>query len=231
MITPDTHHPSQSSLDIGTPKQFTAVLQNVFRSIDVNPDDVDYGICRRGFQYISGANYVKEMEVQYMVMQTVVWEGMGEVDAMLNKVISMFKDSIILFFEWLGDSFETGEIDEAIGPLKIAWTDCLGRLTGGMKDTAYNRYQCWLQKYVLLRHKWKPSIVLLDMPTSSRPRLDARGGNLTQTTRMNTHLAALASMTATPSHSSSSSPSSSEVLSPSDMSSAADDAIYGTRDV
>ncbi|KAI6045494.1 hypothetical protein EDC04DRAFT_2598791 [Pisolithus marmoratus] len=36
---------------------------------------------------------------------------MGEVDAMLDKAISMFKDSIILFFEWLGESFETGEID------------------------------------------------------------------------------------------------------------------------
>ncbi|KAI6029973.1 hypothetical protein EDC04DRAFT_2605589 [Pisolithus marmoratus] len=424
---PDTHNPSQSSLDIGTPKQFAAVLQNVFRSIDVNPDDVDYGICRRGFQYISGANRVKQMEVftgvgpnkfkvisaitedislaflklrltydacsqvlivkmpsalheaplnklktvlerkldclpshpsQSMVhtnvhmnclirfnntilhdklkklvvelpdlvtvVMIVIWEDtlfsspqqksatwecfkshgrllsqkeflalhadpselihlgksitigghswchlatveyfiwvrevggnpinidnsgtdgsargmllpeirMGEVDAMLNKAISAFKDSIILFFEWLGESFETGEIDEAIGPLKITWTDCWGRLTGGMKDMVYDRYQCWLQKYILPRHKWKPSIVLPDMPMSSRPRLDARGGgNPTQTMRMNTCLATLASVTATPSCSSSSSPSSSEVLSPSDTSSAADDAIYGAGDV
>ncbi|KAI6004561.1 hypothetical protein EDC04DRAFT_2908141 [Pisolithus marmoratus] len=453
MITPDTHNSSQSSPDIGTPKQFTMVLQNVFRSINVNPDDVDYG--ERGFRYISGANCVKQMEVftrvglnkfkvisaiiedislaflklsqvliikmpstlheapldklktvlerkldflpshpsQSMVctnahmnhlirfdnsefipdmllslrdiskqmnepsmfllvgecafsqneavlcdklkklavelpdlvtvMMIFIWEDalfsspqkksatweyfkshgrllsqkefltlhadpselihlgksitigghswchlatveyliwvrevggnlididnsgadgsargtlfpeirMGEVDAMLDKAISMFKDSIILFFEWLGESFKTGEIDEAIGPLKIAWIDCQGHLTGGMKDTAYDRYQCWLQKYVLLRHKWKPSIVLLDMPVSSRPCLDVRGGNLTQTTRMNTCLAALASMTATPSCSSSSSPSSSEVLSSSDTSSAADDAIYSAGDV
>ncbi|KIK19404.1 hypothetical protein PISMIDRAFT_13676 [Pisolithus microcarpus 441] len=61
---------------------------------------------------------------------------MGEVDAMFDKAISTFKDSIVLFFEWLGESFETGEIDEAIGQLKISWTDCQGRLTGGMKDTA-----------------------------------------------------------------------------------------------
>ncbi|KIK22248.1 hypothetical protein PISMIDRAFT_11729 [Pisolithus microcarpus 441] len=63
MITPDTRSSSQSSPDIDMSKQFAAVLQNVFRSIDVNPDDVDYGICRRGFQYISGANHVKQMEV------------------------------------------------------------------------------------------------------------------------------------------------------------------------
>ncbi|KAI6011151.1 hypothetical protein PISMIDRAFT_19188 [Pisolithus microcarpus 441] len=151
---------------------------------------------------------------------------MGEVDAMFDKAISVFKDSIILFFEWLGESFETGEIDEAIGWLKISWTDCQGRLTGGMKDMAYNRYQCWLQKYVLLRHKQKPSIVLPDIPASSRPHLDARGGNSTQTTRTNTCVAALASLTIAPSRSSSSpSPSSSEVLSSSD------DAIYGAGDV
>ncbi|KIK21006.1 hypothetical protein PISMIDRAFT_12527 [Pisolithus microcarpus 441] len=63
MITPDTRSSSQSSLDIDMSKQFAVVLQNVFRSIDVNPDDVDYGICRRSFQYISGANRVKQMEV------------------------------------------------------------------------------------------------------------------------------------------------------------------------
>ncbi|KIK19411.1 hypothetical protein PISMIDRAFT_13682 [Pisolithus microcarpus 441] len=151
---------------------------------------------------------------------------MGEVDVMFDKAISAFKDSIVLFFERLGESFETGEIDEAIGRLKISWTDCRGRLTGGMKDTAYDRYQCWLQKYVLPRHKRKPSIVLPDIPTSSRPRLDARGGNSTQTTRTNTCAAALASLTIAPSRSSSSpSPSSSEVFSSSD------DAIYGARDV
>ncbi|KIK20173.1 hypothetical protein PISMIDRAFT_106193 [Pisolithus microcarpus 441] len=151
---------------------------------------------------------------------------MGEVDVMFNKAISTFKDSIVLFFEQLGESFETGEIDEAIGQLKISWTDCQGHLTGGMKDMAYDRYQCWLQKYVLLRHKWKPSIVLLDIPASSRPHLDVRGGNLTQTTRMNTCMVALASLTIAPSHSSSSpSPSSSEVLSSSD------NAIYSAGDV
>ncbi|KAI6011815.1 hypothetical protein BKA83DRAFT_4501730 [Pisolithus microcarpus] len=146
---------------------------------------------------------------------------MGEVDTMFDKAISAFKDSIILFFERLGESFETGEIDEAIGQLKISWTDCWGHLTGGMKDTVYNRYQCWLQKYVLPRYKWKLSIVLPDIPASSRPCLDVRGGNSTQTTRTNTHAVALASLTIAPSHSSSSpSPSSSEVLSSSD------DAIY-----
>ncbi|KAI6020786.1 hypothetical protein BKA83DRAFT_4494612 [Pisolithus microcarpus] len=151
---------------------------------------------------------------------------MGEVDAMFDKAISTSKDSIVLFFEWLGESFETGEIDEAIGRLKISWTDCRGHLTGGMKDTVYDRYQCWLQKYVLPRHKRKPSIVLPDIPASSRPHLDARGGNSTQTTRMNTCAAALASLTVAPSCSSSSpSPSSSEVLSSSD------DAIYGAGDV
>ncbi|KAI6010066.1 hypothetical protein EDC04DRAFT_2961228 [Pisolithus marmoratus] len=155
---------------------------------------------------------------------------MGEVDTMLDKAISSFKGSIVLFFERLGESFSTGEIEEAIGPLKISWTDCQGRLTGGMKDMVYNRYQCWLQKYILLRHKQKPSIILPDMPTSSRPCLDARGGNPTNTTRMNT---CLASLTAIPNCSSSSSPSSSgsEVLSSSDVSFAADDAIYGTGDV
>ncbi|KAI6023571.1 hypothetical protein BKA83DRAFT_4492266 [Pisolithus microcarpus] len=60
---PDTRSSSQSSPDIDMSKQFAAVLQNVFRSIDVNPDDVDYRICRRGFQYISGANRAKQMEV------------------------------------------------------------------------------------------------------------------------------------------------------------------------
>ncbi|KAI6044303.1 hypothetical protein EDC04DRAFT_2940816 [Pisolithus marmoratus] len=155
---------------------------------------------------------------------------MGEVDAMLDKAISSFKGSIILFFERLGESFSTGEIEEAIGPLKFSWTDCQGHLTGGMKDMVYDRYQCWLQKYILPRHKWKPSIILLDMPTSSRPCLDARGGNPTNTTRTNT---CLASLTSVPNHSSSSSPSSSgsEVLSSSDVSSAADDAIYGIGDV
>ncbi|KIK15580.1 hypothetical protein PISMIDRAFT_16424 [Pisolithus microcarpus 441] len=390
-------------------KQFAAVLQNVFRSINVNPDDVDYRICRRGFQYISGANHAKQMEVftgvgpnefevisaiaedrsfaflkprltydacskvlivkmpstlheaplnklktvlerklDYLpshpsrsmvhanvhmnrsirfdnklpdlvvVMMIVIredapfnspqqksaaWEffkscgtllsqkeflipcadlsepiclsksitigghtwchlaaveyfiwvrevggnpinidnsgadssmrgtlfpeiRMGEVDAMFDKAISVFKDSIVLFFEWLGESFETGEIDEAIGWLKISWTDCWGHLTGGMKDTAYDRYQCWLQKYVLPRQKQKLSIVLPDIPASSRPHLDVRGGNSTQTTRMNTCAAALASLTVTPSRSSSSpSPSSSEVLSSSD------NAIYSAGDV
>ncbi|KAI6003395.1 hypothetical protein EDC04DRAFT_2908266 [Pisolithus marmoratus] len=460
MITLDTHSSSQSSLDIDMPKQFEVVLQKVCRSIHVNLEDVDYGICRRGLQYISGANHVKQMEVftrvgpnefevisaiakdislvflkprltynacnqvliikmpsalheapldklktvlekrldclpshpgQSMVctnvhmnhlirfdnsefipdmllslrdiskrmnepsmfllisecafsqneavlhnklkklivelpnlvaVMMIVWEDvpfsspqkksttweyfkshgrllsqkefldlhadlnelihlgksiivgghiwchlaavdyfiwmrevggnpinidnsstdsttrgmlfpevrMGEVDTMLNKVISSFKGSIILFFERLGESFSTGEIEEAIGPLKISWTDCQGHLTGGMKDTAYDRYQCWLQKYVLPRHKQKPSVILLDMPMSSRPHLDARGGNPTNTTRTNTRLA---SLTAVPNRSSSSSPSSSgsEVLSSSDVSSAADDAIYGARDV
>ncbi|KIK22279.1 hypothetical protein PISMIDRAFT_11747 [Pisolithus microcarpus 441] len=447
---PDTRSSSQSSPDIDTSKQFAEVLQNVFRSIDVNPDNVDYGICRRGFQYISGANRAKQMEVftgvgpnefevisaiaedrsfaflkpskvlivkmpstlheapldklktvlerklNYLpshpsrsvvctnahmnrsirfdnsefvpdmllslrdisertnepsmflligecafsqneailrdklkkitvelpdlvvVMMIVIqedtpfnlpqqkstaWEffkshgtllsqkefltlctdlsepiclgksitigghtwchlaaveyfiwvrevggnlidinnsgtdssmrgmlfpeiRMGEVDAMFDKAISAFKDSIVLFFERLGESFETGEIDEAIGQLKISWTNCQGRLTGGMKDMAYDRYQCWLQKYVLPRHKRKLSIVLPDIPALSRPCLDARGGNSTQTTRTNTCVVALASLTVAPSHSSSSpSPCSSEVLSSSD------DAIYGTGDV
>ncbi|KAI6118301.1 hypothetical protein F5141DRAFT_1061917 [Pisolithus sp. B1] len=109
---------------------------------------------------------------------------MGEVDTMLDKAISAFKGSIVLFFEQLGESFSTG----------------------GMKDMAYDRYQCWLQKHILPRHKWKPSIILPDMPVSSRPCLDARGGNLTNTTRTNT---CLASLTAIPNCSSSSSPSSS----------------------
>ncbi|KAI6010230.1 hypothetical protein EDC04DRAFT_2610296 [Pisolithus marmoratus] len=369
VITLDTHSSSQSSPDINTPKWFEAVLQKVCRSIHVNPEDVDYGICRRGFQYISRANHVKQMKVftrvgpnkfkvisaitkdislifskprltynacnqvlivkmpsalhkdelktvlekrldclpscpsQSMVhanvhmncsirfgnklpdlvavMMIVIWEDipfslsqkksttweyfkscgrllsqkefldlcadlnelihlsksiiigghiwchlatveyfiwvrevrgnpinidnsstdstargmlfpevrMGEVDAMLSKAISSFKGSIILFFERLGEFFSTGEVEEAIGPLKISWTDCQGCLTG-----------------------------------------DARGGNLTNTTRTNTHLA---SLTTIPNHSSSSSPSSSdsEVLSSSDASSAADDAIYGTGDV
>ncbi|KAI5983725.1 hypothetical protein EDC04DRAFT_3008014 [Pisolithus marmoratus] len=409
-ITLDTHSSSQSSPDIDMPKQFEAVLQKVCGSIHVNPEDVDYGICRRGFQYISGADHVKQMEVftrvglnkfkvisaiakdislvflkprltydacnQVLIVKmpsalheapldklktvlekrldclpscpgqsmailhdklkklitelpdlvTVVmivipedvpfslpqkksaaWEyfkshgrllsqkefldlradlnelihlsksiivgghiwchlaaveyfiwvrevrgnpidinnsgtdstargmlfpevRMGEVDAMLSKAISSFKGSIVLFFERLGESFSTGEIEEAIGPLKISWTDCQGRLTGGMKDMVYDRYQCWLQRYILLRHKWKPSVILLDMPVSSRPCLDARGGNLTNTTRTNT---CLASLTTVPNRSSSSSPSSSgsEVLSSSDMSSAADNAIYGAGDV
>ncbi|KAI6021932.1 hypothetical protein EDC04DRAFT_2607107 [Pisolithus marmoratus] len=59
----DTHSSSQSSLDIDMPKQFKVVLQKVCRSIHVNPEDVDYGICRRGLQYISGADHVKQMEV------------------------------------------------------------------------------------------------------------------------------------------------------------------------
>ncbi|KIK21586.1 hypothetical protein PISMIDRAFT_12212 [Pisolithus microcarpus 441] len=365
-IMPDARSSSQSSPDINTSKQFAVVLQNIFRSIDVNPDDVDYRICRRGFQYISGANRAKQMEVftgvgpnefevisaitedrslaflkprltydacskvlivkmpsalhkapldelktvlerklDYLpshpgqsvvhanahmnrsirfdnsefvpdmllslrdiskrtnepsmfllvgecafsqneailrdklkkiivelpdlvtVMMIVIredalynlpqqksatWEffkshgtllsqkeflalcadlsepiclgksitvgghtwhhlatveyfiwvrevggnpinidnsgtdssargvlfpeiRMGEVDTMFDKAISAFKDSIILFFERLGESFETGEIDEAIGQLKISWTDCWGHLTGGMKDT------------------------------------------------------------------------------------------------
>ncbi|KAI6007816.1 hypothetical protein EDC04DRAFT_2611330 [Pisolithus marmoratus] len=378
VIMLDTHSSSQSSPDIDMPKQFEVVLQKVCRSIHVNPEDVDYGICRRGLQHISRANHVKQMEVftrvglnefevisaiakdislvflkpsefvpdmllslrdiskqtnepslflligecafsqneavlhdklkklivelpnLVTVMMIVIWEDvpfslpqkksttweyfkshgrllsqkefldlhadlnepihlgksiivgghiwchlaaveyfiwmlfpevrMGEVDTMLDKAISSFKGSIILFFERLGESFSTGEIGEAIGPLKISWTDYQGCLTGGMKDMVYNRYQCWLQKYILPRHKQKPSVILLDMPTSSRPCLDARGGNLTNTTRMNT---CLASLTAIPNCSSSSSPSSagSEVLSSSDVSSAADDAIYGTRDV
>ncbi|KAI6020755.1 hypothetical protein BKA83DRAFT_4494566 [Pisolithus microcarpus] len=373
---PDTHSSSQSSPDINTSKQFAVVLQNVFRSIDVNPDDVDYRICRRGLQYISGANCVKQMEVftgvgpnkfevisaiaedrslaflkprltydtcskvlivkmpsalheaplnklktvlerkldylpshpgQCMVctnahmnhsirfdnsefvpdmllslrdiskwtnepsmfllisecafsqneailcdklkkiimelpnlvtvmmiviredalfnspqQKSAAWEffkinqlplevtpgatwpleyfiwvrevrgnlininnssadssmrgmlfpeiRMGEVDAMFDKAISMFKDSIILFFEWLGESFETGEIDEAIGWLKISWTDCQGRLTGGMKDMAYDRYQCWLQKYVLPRHKQKLSIKIREQKDQGKEK-------------------------------------------------------------
>ncbi|KAI6161087.1 hypothetical protein EDD17DRAFT_1509548 [Pisolithus thermaeus] len=63
MITLDTYSSSQSSLDIDMPKQFEAILQKVCRSINVDPDDVDYRICRRGFQYISGADRVKQMEV------------------------------------------------------------------------------------------------------------------------------------------------------------------------
>ncbi|KAI6161088.1 hypothetical protein EDD17DRAFT_1509549 [Pisolithus thermaeus] len=129
---------------------------------------------------------------------------MGEVDAMLDKAISAFKGSIVLFLNNL-------ENPSAL-------------------DMAYDRYQCWLQKHILPRHKWKPSIILPDMPVSSRPCLDARGGNLTNTTRTNT---CLASLTAIPNCSSSSSPSSSgsEVLSSLDTSSDADDAIYGARDV
>ncbi|KAI6011192.1 hypothetical protein EDC04DRAFT_2959333 [Pisolithus marmoratus] len=83
---PDTHNPSQSSPDISTPKQFTVVLQNVFRSIDVNPDDVDYGIHRRGFQYISGVNCVKQMEV---------FTGVGPNDF---EVISAITEDISLAF-------------------------------------------------------------------------------------------------------------------------------------
>ncbi|KAI6096501.1 hypothetical protein F5141DRAFT_1067660 [Pisolithus sp. B1] len=84
---------------------------------------------------------------------------MGEVDVMLNKAVSMFKDSILLFFEWLGESFSIGELDDAIGPLKITWTDCQGHLMGGMKDTVYDRYQYWLQN--------PPDSLGLEVPVSS----------------------------------------------------------------